>query len=148
MEDQRCSLPDLEDVAGLLPDAQEDFFSLIHRVQSRRMDEQRASVLMSPTEDNNDNHSSISSGRHHHHHHWWAPRSGGTEAVYNFCVSNNTIWFFLWCNNRIQWNQGLNVSADAWKQWFRVLLWSINCRVLLLIVILSFFIHVDEIISY
>ncbi|XP_008334602.1 G-protein-signaling modulator 1 [Cynoglossus semilaevis] len=69
MEDQRCSLPDLEDVAGLLPDAQEDFFSLIHRVQSRRMDEQRASVLMSPTEDNNDNHSSISSGRHHHHHH-------------------------------------------------------------------------------
>ncbi|XP_029296146.1 uncharacterized protein LOC115013783 [Cottoperca gobio] len=45
MEDQRCSLPDVEDGVGGVPVGQEDFFTLIHRVQSRRMDEQRASLL-------------------------------------------------------------------------------------------------------
>uniref|UniRef100_A0A3Q1EY74 Uncharacterized protein n=1 Tax=Acanthochromis polyacanthus TaxID=80966 RepID=A0A3Q1EY74_9TELE len=49
MEDQRCSLPDLEDVLGPVPEGQEDFFSLVQRVQSRRMDEQRASMLRPPT---------------------------------------------------------------------------------------------------
>uniref|UniRef100_A0AAQ5XTS0 Uncharacterized protein n=1 Tax=Amphiprion ocellaris TaxID=80972 RepID=A0AAQ5XTS0_AMPOC len=48
MEDQRCSLPDLEDVLGPVPEGQEDFFSLVQRVQSRRMDEQRASMLFCP----------------------------------------------------------------------------------------------------
>uniref|UniRef100_A0A1A8J4M6 G-protein signaling modulator 1a n=1 Tax=Nothobranchius kuhntae TaxID=321403 RepID=A0A1A8J4M6_NOTKU len=46
MEDQRCSLPHLDDVIGLAPEGQEDFFSLIQRVQSRRMDEQRASMVL------------------------------------------------------------------------------------------------------
>uniref|UniRef100_A0A3B4V2P2 Uncharacterized protein n=1 Tax=Seriola dumerili TaxID=41447 RepID=A0A3B4V2P2_SERDU len=47
MEDQRCPLPDLDDVIGSVPEGQEDFFSLIQRVQSRRMDEQRhTSVLI------------------------------------------------------------------------------------------------------
>ncbi|KAG7218042.1 hypothetical protein INR49_020678 [Caranx melampygus] len=36
MEDQRCPLPDLDDVVGSVPEGQEDFFSLIQRVQSRR----------------------------------------------------------------------------------------------------------------
>ncbi|XP_051806950.1 G-protein-signaling modulator 1 [Acanthochromis polyacanthus] len=51
MEDQRCSLPDLEDVLGPVPEGQEDFFSLVQRVQSRRMDEQRASMLLRHSED-------------------------------------------------------------------------------------------------
>ncbi|XP_058492236.1 G-protein-signaling modulator 1 [Solea solea] len=59
MEDQRCSLPDLDDVVGSVLEGQEDFFSLIQRVQSRRMDEQRASLLMSHTEDDDDTHSGI-----------------------------------------------------------------------------------------
>ncbi|XP_031696609.1 G-protein-signaling modulator 2-like [Anarrhichthys ocellatus] len=51
MEDQRCSLPDLDDVVGPVPEDQQDLFSLIQRVQSRRMDEQRASLLPMPSED-------------------------------------------------------------------------------------------------
>uniref|UniRef100_A0A3Q3XG57 Uncharacterized protein n=1 Tax=Mola mola TaxID=94237 RepID=A0A3Q3XG57_MOLML len=60
MEDQRRSLPDLEDVLALVPEGQEDFLSLVQRVQSRRMDEQRASLRT---------HSAGSSPRRHHHHH-------------------------------------------------------------------------------
>ncbi|KAK2838243.1 hypothetical protein Q5P01_015455 [Channa striata] len=45
MEDQRCPLPDMDDVFGSVPEGQENFFSLIQRVQSKRMDEQRASML-------------------------------------------------------------------------------------------------------
>ncbi|KAF7647572.1 hypothetical protein LDENG_00170210 [Lucifuga dentata] len=56
MEDQRSSLPDLDEVVGLVPD-QEDFFTLLHRVQSRRMDEQRASALLR----HGDNATSVSS---------------------------------------------------------------------------------------
>lgn len=52
MEDQRCPLPNLGDVVGTGPEGQEDFFSLIQRVQSRRMDEQRAWPLI--TEDDDD----------------------------------------------------------------------------------------------
>lgn len=66
MEDQRCSLPDLDDVVNSVPEGQEDFFSLIQRVQSRRMDEQRASLHT---------HTTGSSPHHHHHHHWWRPES-------------------------------------------------------------------------
>lgn len=54
MEDQRCALPDLDDVVGSGPEGQEDFFSLIQRVQSRRMDEQRASLLIMHSEDDDD----------------------------------------------------------------------------------------------
>ncbi|XP_073322943.1 uncharacterized protein [Pagrus major] len=54
MDDQRCSLPDLDDVV------QEDFFSLVQRVQSRRIDEQRASLQT---------HTADSTHHHHHHHH-------------------------------------------------------------------------------
>ncbi|XP_039979104.1 G-protein-signaling modulator 1 [Xiphias gladius] len=67
MEDQRCHLPDLDDVAGSVPEGQEDFFSLIQRVQSRRMDEQRASPLITHTEDGDDADSAGSSLHHHHH---------------------------------------------------------------------------------
>ncbi|XP_051250613.1 uncharacterized protein gpsm1a isoform X2 [Dicentrarchus labrax] len=63
MEDQRCSLPDL------VPEGQEDFFSLVQRVQSRRMDEQRASLLLTHTEDDINTHTTGSSPHHHHHHH-------------------------------------------------------------------------------
>ncbi|XP_037618990.1 G-protein-signaling modulator 1 isoform X1 [Sebastes umbrosus] len=73
MEDQRCSLPDLEDVVGSVPEGQEDFFSLIQRVQSRRMDEQRASLLLThPEDDHNDHintHTAGSSPGHHHQQH-------------------------------------------------------------------------------
>ncbi|XP_019963092.2 G-protein-signaling modulator 1-like [Paralichthys olivaceus] len=62
MEDQRCSLPDLDDRVGSATEGQEDFFSLIQRVQSRRMDEQRASLMTSHTEDEDD------SSPHRHHH--------------------------------------------------------------------------------
>ncbi|XP_053277749.1 G-protein-signaling modulator 1 [Pleuronectes platessa] len=57
MEDQRCPPPDLDDLddlVGSAPEGQEDFFSLIQRVQSRRMDEQRASLMTSHTEDEDD----------------------------------------------------------------------------------------------
>uniref|UniRef100_A0A665TUZ7 G protein signaling modulator 1a n=1 Tax=Echeneis naucrates TaxID=173247 RepID=A0A665TUZ7_ECHNA len=60
MEDQRCPLPDLEDVTGSVPEDQEDFFSLIQRVQSRRMDEQRASLLTIHNEDDDDVEPSLS----------------------------------------------------------------------------------------
>ncbi|KAM3611674.1 uncharacterized protein V6R79_022324 [Siganus canaliculatus] len=53
MEDQRCSLPDLDDLL-VLPGDQENFLSLVQRVQSRRMDEQRASL-----------HSNTDSAQHH-----------------------------------------------------------------------------------
>ncbi|XP_034450892.1 G-protein-signaling modulator 1 [Hippoglossus hippoglossus] len=62
MEDQRCPLPDLDDLVGSAPEGQEDFFSLIQRVQSRRMDEQRVSLMTSHTEDEDD------SSPHRHHH--------------------------------------------------------------------------------
>lgn len=39
IDDQRCSPPDLGPRAPTVPD--EDFFSLIQRVQAKRMDEQR-----------------------------------------------------------------------------------------------------------
>uniref|UniRef100_A0AAQ6AJR5 Uncharacterized protein n=1 Tax=Amphiprion ocellaris TaxID=80972 RepID=A0AAQ6AJR5_AMPOC len=64
MEDQRCSLPDLEDVLGPVPEGQEDFFSLVQRVQSRRMDEQRASMLLRHSED--EDAPTGSAPRHHH----------------------------------------------------------------------------------
>ncbi|XP_036953741.1 uncharacterized protein gpsm1a isoform X2 [Acanthopagrus latus] len=54
MDDQRCSLPDIDDVV------QEDFFSLVQRVQSRRIDEQRASLQT---------HTADSTHHHHHNHH-------------------------------------------------------------------------------
>ncbi|XP_041643633.1 G-protein-signaling modulator 1 [Cheilinus undulatus] len=69
MEDQRCSLPDLEDVVGTLPEGQDDFFSLIQRVQSRRMDEQRASLLVTHAEDDTHINPASSSPRNHHQHH-------------------------------------------------------------------------------
>ena len=69
MEDQRCPLPDLNEVTGSVPEGQEDFFSLIQKVQSRRMDEQRASLLIPHTKAGDDTHSAGSSL--HHHHHWW-----------------------------------------------------------------------------
>ncbi|XP_068999771.1 G-protein-signaling modulator 1 [Embiotoca jacksoni] len=62
MEDQRCPLPDLDDVA---PEGQEDFLHLVQRVQSRRMDEQRASLLLRHLEDE---HAAGSSPHHYHHH--------------------------------------------------------------------------------
>ncbi|KAM7018473.1 uncharacterized protein LKV04_004917 [Tautogolabrus adspersus] len=65
MEDQRCSLPDLDDVVGTLPEGQDDFFSLIQRVQSRRMDEQRASLLVTHTED--DTHINRTGSSPHNH---------------------------------------------------------------------------------
>ncbi|XP_059193527.1 G-protein-signaling modulator 1-like [Centropristis striata] len=68
MEDQRCSLPDLDDVVGSVPEGQEDFFSLVQRVQSRRMDEQRASLTH--TEDEVSTHTAGSSPHHHHQHHY------------------------------------------------------------------------------
>uniref|UniRef100_A0A3Q2U6K1 Uncharacterized protein n=1 Tax=Fundulus heteroclitus TaxID=8078 RepID=A0A3Q2U6K1_FUNHE len=46
MEDQRCSLPPPHEAAGPVPEEQENFFSLVQRVQSRRMDEQRASMQL------------------------------------------------------------------------------------------------------
>lgn len=64
MEDQRCSLPDLDDGLGLVPEGQDEFLSLVQRVQSRRMDEQRA-LLQTFTS------SSSHHRRHHHHHQWW-----------------------------------------------------------------------------
>ncbi|XP_037536746.1 G-protein-signaling modulator 1 [Nematolebias whitei] len=68
MEDQRCSLPHLDEVMGRVPEGQEDFFSLIQRVQSRRMDEQRASMMLSQgEEDQNPEPTSSSHQRHHHH---------------------------------------------------------------------------------
>ncbi|XP_042339309.1 G-protein-signaling modulator 1 [Plectropomus leopardus] len=69
MDDQRCSLPDLEDVVGSVPEGQEDFFSLVQRVQSRRMDEQRASLLLASSEDKQDAHTAGSPPRHLHHRH-------------------------------------------------------------------------------
>nr|XP_020450769.1 G-protein-signaling modulator 1-like [Monopterus albus]XP_020450771.1 G-protein-signaling modulator 1-like [Monopterus albus] len=68
MDDQRCSLPDLDDVAGSVPEGQEDFFSLIQRVQSRRMNEQRASLLLTHTEDDYDNDGPAASPHHQYHH--------------------------------------------------------------------------------
>ncbi|XP_078105988.1 uncharacterized protein LOC144517737 [Sander vitreus] len=62
MEDQRCSLPDLEDVIGPVPDGQEDFFSLVQRVQSRRMNEQRSSLLQTHTEEEHEAHLHLQSG--------------------------------------------------------------------------------------
>ncbi|XP_071328411.1 G-protein-signaling modulator 3-like [Trachinotus anak] len=66
MEDQRCPLPDLDDVDGSVPEGQEDFFSLIHRVQSRRMEEQRAWLLAS-NKDHDDTRSNGPSPHHPHH---------------------------------------------------------------------------------
>ncbi|XP_026199611.1 G-protein-signaling modulator 1 [Anabas testudineus] len=66
MEDQRCPLPDLDDVVESVPEGQEDFFSLIQRVQSRRMNEQRAWLLIN--EDDDDARASSSSSSDHHHH--------------------------------------------------------------------------------
>nr|XP_020496442.1 G-protein-signaling modulator 1-like [Labrus bergylta] len=68
MEDQRCSLPDLDDVVGTLPEGQDDFFSLIQRVQSRRMDEQRASLLVTHTEDDTHVNPTGSSPHNHFNH--------------------------------------------------------------------------------
>ncbi|XP_034397401.1 G-protein-signaling modulator 1 [Cyclopterus lumpus] len=71
MDDQRCSLPDLDDVVVSVPEGQQDFFSLIQRVQSRRMDEQRASLLSTHTEDDRAAHiHTHTAGRtpHSHHH--------------------------------------------------------------------------------
>ncbi|XP_023251256.1 G-protein-signaling modulator 1-like [Seriola lalandi dorsalis] len=68
MEDQRCPLPDLDDVIGSVPEGQEDFFSLIQRVQSRRMDEQRASLLMTHNKDDDDDADSNGSYPHRRHH--------------------------------------------------------------------------------
>lgn len=48
MDDQRCSLPELDQVLASGPENQEDFLSLVERVQSRRMDEQRASLQSPP----------------------------------------------------------------------------------------------------
>ncbi|XP_056151214.1 G-protein-signaling modulator 1 [Lampris incognitus] len=56
MEDQRCSVPELDEISASLPDGQEDFFSLIQRVQSRRLNEQRASLLIEHTETHTDTH--------------------------------------------------------------------------------------------
>ncbi|XP_061586119.1 G-protein-signaling modulator 1 [Cololabis saira] len=67
MEEQRCSLPDLDDVVVPVPEGQEDFFRLVHRVQSRRMDEQRALMLLSCTKDEQDQ--SLAESSHHHPHH-------------------------------------------------------------------------------
>ncbi|CAJ1069347.1 G-protein-signaling modulator 1 [Xyrichtys novacula] len=67
MEDQRCSLPDLEDVLASVPEGQDDFFSLIQRVQSRRMDEQRASMSVAHTEE--DKHIDKAGSFPHHNHH-------------------------------------------------------------------------------
>lgn len=69
MEDQRCSLTDLDDVLTPVPDGQENFFSLVQRVQSRRMNEQRASLLLRNSEEDPDAQSASSSLHHHHHHH-------------------------------------------------------------------------------
>lgn len=69
MEDQRCSLPDLDDVLTPVPDGQENFFSLVQRVQSRRMNEQRASLLLRNSEEDPDAPSASSSLHRHHHHH-------------------------------------------------------------------------------
>ncbi|XP_074525835.1 uncharacterized protein LOC141790097 [Halichoeres trimaculatus] len=74
MEDQRCSLPDLDDVVGGVPEGQDDFFSLIQRVQSRRMDEQRASMMVTQTEDDLHTSTAGSSPRHRHHHHHHHPQ--------------------------------------------------------------------------
>ncbi|XP_026176974.1 G-protein-signaling modulator 1-like [Mastacembelus armatus] len=73
MEDQRCSLPDLEDVMGSVPEGQEDFFSLIQRVQSRRMNEQRATLLTTHTEDEDEDEDddTPATSPHHPHHHYW-----------------------------------------------------------------------------
>ncbi|XP_070820765.1 G-protein-signaling modulator 3-like [Chaetodon trifascialis] len=65
MEDQRCSLPDLDDVVNSVPEGQEDFFSLIQRVQSRRMDEQRASLHIHTA---GSSHYHQHQHQHHHHH--------------------------------------------------------------------------------
>ncbi|KAF6716795.1 G-protein-signaling modulator 1 [Oryzias melastigma] len=51
MEDQRCSLPDLDEMMVPVPEGQEDFFCLLQRVQSKRIDEQRASMLLRHAED-------------------------------------------------------------------------------------------------
>lgn len=68
MEDQRCSLPDLDDMIGTVPEDQEDFFSLVQRVQSRRMDEQRASMLLRQAKDDQDAPLAGSSTHHYHRH--------------------------------------------------------------------------------
>ncbi|XP_054483611.1 G-protein-signaling modulator 1 [Anoplopoma fimbria] len=62
MEDQRCPLPDLDDVVASVPEGQQDFFSLVQRVQSRRMDEQRAD------HDGGINTHTAGCPPHHHHH--------------------------------------------------------------------------------
>ncbi|KAM4578677.1 uncharacterized protein V3H82_008035 isoform 1-T2 [Fundulus diaphanus] len=54
MEDQRCYLPPPYEAAGPVPEEQENFFSLVQRVQSRRMDEQRASMQLGHSDDDQD----------------------------------------------------------------------------------------------
>lgn len=50
IDDQRCSPPEGGPHAPTVPD--EDFFSLIQRVQAKRMDEQRVQL---PSENHSDN---------------------------------------------------------------------------------------------
>lgn len=54
INDQRCSLPPA-------PDPDEDFFSLIQRVQSKRMDEQRVSFHSDEKDETDLNHKSKTS---------------------------------------------------------------------------------------
>ena len=49
IDDQRCSPPDAGPRAPTVPD--EDFFSLIQRVQAKRMDEQRVHLPSDEQED-------------------------------------------------------------------------------------------------
>lgn len=49
IDDQRCSPPDAGPHAPTVPD--EDFFSLIQRVQAKRMDEQRVQLPSDEQED-------------------------------------------------------------------------------------------------
>lgn len=77
MEDQRCSLPDPDQVLSSGSDNQEDFLSLVERVQSRRMDEQRASLQSPPT--------GPAHLQHHPRHQWW-------RAV---CISLNLLDVFM-----------------------------------------------------
>lgn len=49
IDDQRCSPPEASQHAPTVPD--EDFFSLIQRVQAKRMDEQRVQL---PTDEQDD----------------------------------------------------------------------------------------------
>lgn len=49
IDDQRCPPPDVLPRGPTMPD--EDFFSLIQRVQAKRMDEQRVDLAGSPEQE-------------------------------------------------------------------------------------------------